>query len=88
MVDRLLQDARVDPILSACMNGHLYVVERLIQDSRVDPSASNNSAIQCAYRCSHPTIVVRLLQDERVATTLSKNRWTKYSEILHRDDDD
>jgi hypothetical protein len=45
VVERLLQDPRVDPsagnngaIQNASANGHLEVVERLLQDPRVDPN--------------------------------------------------
>ena len=53
IVDRLLQDSRVDPsdrnncaIGWASLKGHLHIVERLLQDPRVDPSDLNNDAIQ------------------------------------------
>ena len=45
IVERLLQDTRVDPsgngnadIRNACENRHIEIVERLLQDHRVDPS--------------------------------------------------
>jgi hypothetical protein len=51
-VNRLLQDARVDPaahdnsaIITACEAGELAIVKRLLKDERVDPSAQRNSAI-------------------------------------------
>ena len=44
MVERLLQDSRVDPsdqdnyaIRYACLYGHAAIVKRLLQDCRVDP---------------------------------------------------
>jgi hypothetical protein len=73
IVERLLQDKRVDPsaddnkaIRWASDNGYLAVVERLLQDERVDPSANNNAAIQWAASNSRLAIVERLLQDDRV----------------------
>jgi hypothetical protein len=76
IVERLLQDPRVDPsaqnnfaIAIASMNGHLAVVERLLEDPRVDPSAKNNCAIRWAAYSNHLAIVERLLQDARVEPT-------------------
>jgi hypothetical protein len=74
VVERLLQDPRVDPsaldngaIQMASYGGHLAVVERLLQDPRVDPSDSgNNWAIQHASEGGHLAVVERLLQDSRV----------------------
>jgi len=52
VVERLLQDDRVDPsarnnlaIRWANDHGRVKVVERLLQDDRVDPSANHNEAI-------------------------------------------
>lgn len=73
VVDRLLQDERVDPsardnnaIQLAAYNGHVAVVERLLQDERVDPSADNNDAVRLAAVYGHLAVVERLLQDARV----------------------
>jgi hypothetical protein len=72
LVNRLLQDPRVDPsaddncaIQSASTNGYLAVVNRLLQDPRVDPSANNNYGIQMAAAEGHLAVVNRLLQDPR-----------------------
>jgi ankyrin repeat protein len=80
VVERLLQDERVDPsadhncaILLAAQNGHLAVVERLLQDVRVDPSAHNNDAVRWAARCGQLAVVERLLRDERVDPTAGDN---------------
>jgi hypothetical protein len=76
VVDRLLQDERVDPaaddnnaIKSASRNGHLAVVDRLLQDERVDPAADDSEAIRWASRNGYSAIIKRLLQDERVDPT-------------------
>ena len=76
VVERLLQDKRVDPsatdnygncaLSHAAKNGHLAVVERLLQDERVDPSDAENFAIKNASENGHLAVVERLLQDERV----------------------
>jgi hypothetical protein len=85
VVERLLQDKRVDPSannnnavrLAACF-GHLAVVERLLQDKRVDPSANANCAVLHAAYFGHLAVVERLLQDERVDPSARDNcavRW-------------
>jgi ankyrin repeat protein len=55
VIDRLLQDPRVDPsardnyaVRLAAHFGHLAIVERLLQDDRVDPSAKDNYAVRWA----------------------------------------
>jgi len=57
IVDRLLQNQKVDPshkshqaIRYSAQNGHLQVVERLLQDPRVDPSVMNQQVIQSAAK--------------------------------------
>jgi hypothetical protein len=73
IVERLLQDVRVDPsasdndaFASAARQGHLAVVERLLQDKRVDPSAVDNYAVREAAERGHLAVVDRLLEDDRV----------------------
>jgi hypothetical protein len=73
VVDRLLQDERIDPaaddnkaIRMASRNGHLPVVDRLLQDARVDPAAQDNQAIRLASNYGYLSVVNRLLQDRRV----------------------
>jgi hypothetical protein len=73
IVDRLLQDKRVDPsadnnyaVRLAAENGHLAVVDRLLQDKRVDPSANANWAVRFAAEFGHLAVVDRLLKDDRV----------------------
>jgi hypothetical protein len=80
VVERLLQDPRVDPsagnnwaIQNASANGHLEIIERLLQDERVDPSAQNNGAIQNASVRGHLAVVERLLQDPRVDPSAQNN---------------
>jgi ankyrin repeat protein len=80
VVERLLQDKRVDPSASnnyavrrAAERGHLAVVERLLQDKRVDPSASNNFAVKVAAQNGHLAVVERLLQDKRVDPSADNN---------------
>jgi ankyrin repeat protein len=85
VVERLLQDERVDPSASnnlairmAAQNGHLTVVERLLQDPRVDPSAN---AIQFAAVRGHVAVVERLLDDDRVDPSANNNnavRWAAH----------
>ena len=69
VVDKLLNDSRVDPsaggnlaIHWASMNGHLEVVDKLLKDSCVDPSAYQNKAIQCASVNGHLEVVDRLIK--------------------------
>jgi hypothetical protein len=76
VVERLLQDERVDPSASnneatraASREGHVVVVERLLQDERVDPSAQDNDAIRSAVCKGYSAVVERLLQDKRVDPT-------------------
>lgn len=73
IVERLLQDPRIDPsadnnraLWNACIEGHTTVVDRLLQDSRVDPSFGRNRAIRLSSECGHISVVNRLLQDHRV----------------------
>jgi ankyrin repeat protein len=80
IVERLLQDERVDPsalnnyaIRSAAEYGHLAVVDGLLQDKRVDPSARNNAAIRSAAKNGHLAVVDRLLQDGRVDPSALNN---------------
>jgi hypothetical protein len=80
VVERLLQDKRVDPaadnnyaIRLAAENGHLAVVERLLQDKRVDPAAGDNYAIRWAAWKGHLAVVERLLQDKRVDPAADDN---------------
>jgi hypothetical protein len=80
VVERLLQDKRVDPsaddnyaVRWAAVNGHLAVVERLLQDKRVDPSADDNYAVRWAAANGHLAVVERLLQDKRVDPSADDN---------------
>jgi hypothetical protein len=73
VVERLLQDERVDPsadnnyaVRLAARDGHIAVVERLLQDERVDPSAGDNYAVRWAAENGHLAVVERLLEDDRV----------------------
>lgn len=73
VVNRLLQDERVDPsaqdnqaLLEASSKGHVDVVDRLLRDDRVDPSARKNAAIEFASYRGHIDVVNRLLEDDRV----------------------
>jgi hypothetical protein len=77
VVNRLLQDPRVDPsaqdnaaILEASGNGLIDVVNRLLQDLRVDPSAQDNQAIRWAFHNGRIDVVSRLLADDRVFNKL------------------
>jgi hypothetical protein len=76
VVDRLLQDERVDPaardnyaIGRASESGHLSVVDRLLQDERVDPAADDNFSIREASQDGHLSVVDRLLQHPGVDAT-------------------
>jgi hypothetical protein len=80
IVERLLQDKRVDPsardnqsILMAAHNGHIAIVESLLQDKRVDPSARDNHSIVLAAQNGHLAVVERLLQDKRVDPSALEN---------------
>ena len=74
IVDRLLQDARVDPsaqigdaMRRASMNGHLAVINRLLEDPRVNPWGD---PIMNACEYGHIQIVERLLKDPRAELIL------------------
>ena len=89
MVDRLLQDPRVNPATKdnyaltwAAAGGHLVVVERLLQDKRVDPSARKNSALKHALRNNHFSVAKRLKQDPRVAAQINIKKLTGDSHPL------
>jgi hypothetical protein len=79
VVDRLLQDVRVDPsadgnsAIQIAAYYNLAVVERLLQDKRVDPSANDNYAVRAAAVNGHVAVVERLLQDERVDPSANNN---------------
>jgi surface antigen len=86
VVERLLQDRRVDPsagdnyaVRLAAQNGHLAVVQRLLQDERVDPSACNNYAVRLAAMNGHLVVVDRLLQDERVDPSAGDNHAVEWA---------
>jgi ankyrin repeat protein len=86
IVERLLQDEKVDPsadnndaITWASVLGHLAVVERLLQDPRVDPSAQNNGAIQLASINGHLAVVNLLLEDPRVDPSAKNNCAIRYA---------
>jgi hypothetical protein len=99
IVERLLEDDRVDPsaddnyaVRLAAQNGHLAVVERLLQDERVDPSADNNDAVRMAARNGHLAVVDRLLEDDRVDVAVAIQslasrtpQTTRVSRTLDRD---
>ena len=77
VVNRLLQDSRVNPsdqnnmaLIMASGHGYLDIVNRLLQDSRVDPGDQNNRAIFAASGYGHLNIVRRLLRESRVVRTL------------------
>jgi hypothetical protein len=81
VVNRLLEDKRVDPaahdnnaIRIASQNGHLSVVNRLLEDKRVDPAADDNGAIRGASCNGHLSVVNRLLEDKRVDPAAHDNR--------------
>ena len=85
VIDRLLQDERVDPssmnnqtIRNASYYGYLPGVERLLQDVRVDPSDKKNDAIKLASLAGHLPIVERLLKDYRVWNSLPTPEKDKY----------
>jgi hypothetical protein len=78
VLERLLQDERVDPSASnnfaiqwAAQFGHLAVVKRLLQDERVDPSADDNGAVRGAAQYGHLAVVDRLLDDDRVDAAIA-----------------
>jgi hypothetical protein len=80
VIERLLQDERVDPsadnnyaVRLAAENGQLAIVDRLLQDQRVDPSADNNYAVRLAAENGHLAVVDRLLQDKRVDPSANAN---------------
>jgi hypothetical protein len=80
VVDRLLQNKRVDPaannncaIRMASQKGHFAVVNRLLQDKRVDPAATNDAAIKLASENGHASVVARLMKDKRVNLTVYDN---------------
>ncbi len=80
VVERLLQDKRVDPsadenfaVRMAAARGHHLVVDRLLQDKRVNPSANDNYAVRLASHFGHLAVVDRLLQDERVDPSADDN---------------
>ena len=73
VVERLLQDQRVDPsannqwaIRWSSKYGRLPVVGRLLQDPRVDPSSDNQFAIRSANENGHVEVVRFLLHNPRV----------------------
>jgi ankyrin repeat protein len=80
VVNRLLEDPRVDPstlnnlaLSWASKYGHIEVVNRLLEDPRVDPSANDNLAILWATINNHIKIVSRLLDDIRVDANTHSN---------------
>jgi hypothetical protein len=80
IVDRLLQDDRVDPTADnnkafqvAASKGYLAIVCRLLEDKRVDPAADNNYAIRVSSSNGHLAIVRRLLEDKRVDPAADNN---------------
>ncbi len=89
IVNRLLQDNRVDPgdgdnyaIIIASQKGYLTVVNRLLQDKRVNPTDLNNAAISEANHNGHLEIVKILLKDRRVWNSLSSEEKESYLEQI------
>jgi ankyrin repeat protein len=73
VVERLLEDARVDPsidggavVRTAAVGGHADVVQLLLRDARADPSAHGNRALQTASNLGHSDVVRLLVRDARV----------------------
>jgi ankyrin repeat protein len=85
IVDRLLQDERVDmsknkntedsALNQACANGCVDVVDRLLQEptNRVDPSTRYNLSLSLACTFGNLNVVNRLLQDARVDPSANNN---------------
>jgi len=81
VVDRLLQDDRVDPSshdniafrLACNYNGHINVVDRLLQDDRVDPLIFDNYTARLAAAYSNIAIFDRLIQINAVRTSFEKS---------------
>ena len=89
VVNRLLQDERVNPAASAnyairvaSKRGYLPVVEMLLQDARVDPATGDNWAIRAAFENNRLPVVERLLQDERVSSTLTNEQLALFQSKL------
>jgi ankyrin repeat protein len=66
VVDRLLQDKRVNPsfnynsaLFEACQHGHIAIVDLLLQDKRVDP----NSIYRFKKNNNQTKIINRLQQE-------------------------
>lgn len=84
VVDRLLQDERVDPsehdsvavaAAAVAKGGRLDILNRLLQYEKVDPSANNNAALlQTIMFNGNFDIINRLLQDKRVDPSANNNR--------------
>jgi hypothetical protein len=76
VVERLLQDARVDPstygnhaVLLAAQNGHLAVVDRLLEDDRVDVAVAirhsrpeNRKRFECRERLTEICIGLQAME--------------------------
>jgi len=79
VVDRLLQDTRVDVALGgslgitwASRHGFMAVVDRLMQDPRVDSGRNDNIALYWATKLGHLAVADRLLRDRRVDAQVTK----------------
>jgi hypothetical protein len=73
IVERLLCDPRVDPMLDdcmvldeACVRGRLQVVDTLLRDTRVDPNLTIRHPLRVASAFGHLAVVERLLRDGRI----------------------
>lgn len=80
VVEKLLQDPRVDPsykdnvlIIRVVECGCSDVVRRLLKDPRVDPTVVNNTAIIRAAVNGHLGVLICLLQDKRVEPGVDNN---------------
>lgn len=92
VVNRLLQDPRVDPSVQNNLSirwsselGYLEVVNRLLQDHRVDPTVNDNVSIKEANANEHFDVVDILLHDPRVYQSLSKDEREFYIRQINRD---
>lgn len=72
LLDRILDDSRVDPsiynnmaIIDAIKNGHANVVQRLLMDPRVDPNADGNVAFEKAIINNDIATVSVILNSDR-----------------------
>lgn len=91
LVRFLLNETNISPCLEensaiklSSSFGRLNIVQLLLNDKRVNPSECNNDAILYASENGHFFIVQLLLNDERIKSSLKKDRFDFFYNLIKK----